>query len=110
MIIQREQDKQARLRALTAQGMVLLENRRGTLPLAGAGQAALFGEGVRGISDIEGGLLRAGLVITSQRWLDACSEGDIPLVASEDVAATDRDIAIYVITRSRTQDLGLSER
>ncbi|MGN1024098.1 MAG: glycoside hydrolase family 3 C-terminal domain-containing protein [Lachnospiraceae bacterium] len=110
MIIQREQDKQARLQALTAQGMVLLENRRGTLPLAGAGQAALFGEGVRGISDIEGGLLRAGLVITSQRWLDACSEGDIPLVTSEDVAATDRDIAIYVITRSRSGDPALTER
>ena len=113
-----EQDKTARLRALAAQGMVLLENRRGTLPLAGAEQAALFGSGVRGISDIEGGLLRAGLVITSERWLNACGDGDVPLVTSEDVAGTDRDIAICVISRTSTgqetgharEDLALTER
>lgn len=113
-----EQDRTARLRALAAQGMVLLENRRETLPLAGAEQAALFGSGVRGVSDIEGGLLRAGLVITSERWLDACGDGDMPLVTSEDVAGTDRDIAICVISRcsmgqetgSAREDLALTQK
>lgn len=80
-----EKKNQAAVRALAAECMVLLKND-GTLPLAGVGKIAMYGNGVRhtikggtGSGDvntrevvtIEQGMQAAGFSITSKRWLDA---------------------------------------
>lgn len=94
-ISRREEKNMEQARALAREGMVLLENRNRTLPLEGAGQVCLFGSGARrtakggtGSGDVnarktvsvEDGLLQAGLVLTSQDWLDRydalCSEAE----------------------------------
>lgn len=83
-ITQRETNHMALSRKLAGECVVLLENE-GTLPLAKAGQAALYGNGARqtvrggtGSGDvntrdnvsIEQGLKNAGFTITTSAWLD----------------------------------------
>lgn len=80
----REKEHSALVRELAGECMTLLEND-GTLPLAGAGKVAVYGNGVRhtvkggtGSGDvntrtvvtIEQGLKEAGFEILTGKWLD----------------------------------------
>ena len=83
-ITQRERDHAALSRVMAEECMVLLEND-GTLPLAAAGNLALYGNGarrtvrggtgsgdvnVRSSVNIEQGLEDAGFTVTTKAWLD----------------------------------------
>lgn len=83
-VTQRERDHAALSREMAEECMVLLENDR-TLPLAAAGNLALYGNGarrtvrggtgsgdvnVRSSVSIEQGLENAGFTVTTKAWLD----------------------------------------
>ena len=123
-VSEREISHMALSRQAAAQGMVLLENRNQTLPIAIAGKIALWGGGAcntvkggTGSGDVNQrqtvsvyqGLQNAGYQITTEEWLKDYTEengsqiGKDTILTEEDLRAGAEggtDTAIYVISRS----------
>ena len=107
----REKEHSALVRELAGECMTLLEND-GTLPLAGAGKVAVYGNGVRhtvkggtGSGDvntrtvvtIEQGLKEAGFEILTGKWLDEYDK-----VLADAQAAYQRSLMYLRLPKKRT--------